>query len=99
MLINTAKEVFDWLYEVEDDELSKLSSRLNVLQIKKRLGLIGDSEKEELFEIAENTKSDDVKFAAYLLLGEKVHAMRYFDKLNGDVRDFYRTLPIFHFVK
>ena len=98
ILIKTAKEVFDWLYEVEDDELSKLSSRLNVLQIKKRLGLIGDSEKEELFEIAENTESDDVKFAAYLLLGEKVHAMRYFDKLNGDVQDFYRTLPIFHFV-
>lgn len=98
ILIKTAKEVFDWLYEVEDDELSKLSSRLNVLQIKKRLGLIGDSEKEELYEIAENSASDDVKFAAYLLLGEKVHAMRYFDKLNGDVQDFYRTLPIFHFV-
>ena len=99
ILINTAKEVFDWLYEVGDDELSKLSSRLNVLQIEKRLGLLGDSEKEELFEIAEKTESDDVKFAAYLLLGEQVHAMRFFDKLNSDVQDFYRTLPIFHFVK
>ena len=99
MLINTAKEVFDWLYEVEDDELSKLSSRLNVLQIKKRLGPLGDSEKEELYEIAENTESDDVKFAAYLLLDEQTHAMRFFNKLNGDVQSFYRTLPIFHFVK
>lgn len=99
ILINTAKEVFDWLYEVEDDELSKLSSRLNVLQIKKRLGPLGDSEKEELYEIAENTESDDVKFAAYLLLDEQTHAMRFFNKLNGDVQSFYRTLPIFHFVK
>lgn len=99
ILIKTAKEVFDWLYEVEDDELSKLSSRLNVLQIKKRLGPLGDSEKEELYEIAENTESDDVKFAAYLLLDEQTHAMRFFNKLNGDVQSFYRTLPIFHFVK
>ena len=99
ILINTAKEVFDWLYEVEDDELSKLSSRLNVLQIKKRLGLIGDSEKEELFEIAENTESDDVKFAAYLLLDDNAFAMRSFNRLDAEVQDFYRTLPIFHFVK
>ncbi|MBO6024639.1 MAG: hypothetical protein J6P83_07295 [Bacteroidales bacterium] len=99
ILIKTAKEVFDWLYEVEDDELSKLSSRLNVLQIKKRLGPLGDSEKEELYEIAENTESDDVKFAAYLLFDEQTHAMRFFNKLNGDVQSFYRTLPIFHFVK
>ena len=99
ILIKTAKEVFDWLYEVEDDELSKLSSRLNVLQIKKRLGLIGDSEKEELFEIAENTESDDVKFAAYLLLDDNAFAMRSFNRLDAEVQDFYRTLPIFHFVK
>lgn len=98
-LINTAKEIFEWLLETDNEELSKLSSRLNLLQIKKRLGLMGNSEKEELFEIAEKTESDDVKFAVYLLLDEQVHAMRCFDKLNGDVQDFYRTLPIFHFVK
>lgn len=98
LLLNTARELFDWLSEVENDELSKLSSRLNILQIEKRLGLLSNSEKEELYEIAENNESDDVRFAAYLLLDEQEHAMRFFNKLDIDVQSFYRTLPIFHFV-
>ena len=98
LLLNTARELFDWLSEVENDELSKLSSRLNILQIEKRLGLLSNSEKEELYEIAENNESDDVRFAAYLLLDEQEHAIRFFNKLDIDVQSFYRTLPIFHFV-
>ena len=98
-LINTAKELFEWLLETDKEEQSKLSSRLNLLQIKKRLGLIDNSDKEELFDIAEKYDSDDVRFAVYLLLDEPLLADRYFKKIDSEKQIFFRTLPIFHFVK
>ena len=97
-LINTALDLFEWLRKEDIDELSNLSSKINILQIKKRLNLLNDEEKDELYDIAENVVSDDARFAAYLLLDEQKHALRYFNRLDANQQEFYRTLPIFHFI-
>ena len=97
-LINTAWDLFEWLRKEDIDESSNLSSKINILQIKKRLNLLHDEEREELYDIAENAVYDDVRFAAYLLLDEQKHALRYFNRLDANQQEYYRTLPIFHFV-
>lgn len=98
-LIHTALELFEWMLEEETDEQLKLKHKLNLLQVKKRLSLLSDDDKEALYNAIESSSSDEIKFAAYLLLDDNAFAMRSFNRLDAEVQDFYRTLPIFHFVK
>lgn len=97
-LIHTASELFEWMLKEETDEQLKLSYRLNLIQVKKRLSLLSDDDKETLYNTIESTSSDEIKFAAYLLLDDNAFAMRFFNRLNVEVQELYRTLPIFHFV-
>ena len=98
-LVHTASELFEWMLEEETDEQLKLSHKLNLIQVKKRLSLLSDDDKETLYNTIESTSSDEIKFAAYLLLDDYAFAMRIFNRLDVEVQEFYRTLPIFHFVK
>ena len=97
-LIRTASELFEWMLEEETDEQLKLKHKLNFLQVKKRLSLLSEEDKETLYNAIESTSSDEIKFAAYLLLDDNAFAMRSFNRLDAEVQEFYRTLPIFHFV-
>ena len=97
-LIYTASELFEWMLEEETDEQLKLKHKLNLLQVKKRLSLLSDADKESLYDLIENTSSNEIKFAAYLLLDDNAFAMRSFNRLDVEVQELYRTLPIFHFV-
>ena len=97
-LIRTASELFEWMLKEETDEQLKLKHKLNLLQVKKRLSLLSDDDKETLYNAIESSSSDEIKFAAYLLLDDNAFAMRSFNRLDAEVQEFYRTLPIFHFV-
>ena len=97
-LIQLASDLFEWMFEEETDEELKFKHKLNLLQVKKRLSLLSDADKETLYDLVENTLSDEIKFAAYLLLDDNAFAMRSFNRLDLEVQDYYRTLPIFHFV-
>ena len=98
-LIHTALELFEWMLTEETDEQLKLKYKLNLLQAQKRLSPLNDDDKDFLYSIIESTSSDEIKFAAYLLLDENAFAMRSFYRLDVKDQELYRTLPIFHFVK
>lgn len=98
-LIHIASELFEWMLEEEADEQLKVKHKLNLIQAKKRMSQLSDDDKETLYNTIESTSSDEIKFAAYLLLDDNAFAMRSFNRLDLGEQENYRTLPIFHFVK
>lgn len=98
-LIDSAMELINWMIEIDTEKDHILNHRINYWQTKKRINQLDKEDKENLFELVECEASDEIKFAALLLLDEHALAMRYFERLCEEVKDSYRTSPIFHFVK
>lgn len=92
----------NWLTKETDDseEFSSMTLRLNELQIFKRLRELSQSEMEGLIEIADSSDSpDDIKFGAYVLLGDKMRATKYLNKLPYSDRDSMKDYPIYNLFK
>lgn len=96
VLIDTAKELNQWLIDNDPDKNTTFVHVLNRLQIIKRIGPLSDEDKELLYEYMDSDKaSDEVKFACYTLLNDKYGAARFFKKLPEEKQEFYKTMPIY----
>mgnify|MGYP003290926261 CR=1 FL=1 len=80
-------------------ELSYESRFLNLMQIYKRQRDFTEQEKEQICDICETTKMNDIKIAAALLLGNSISAKYNFAKMTENEQNFFKTLPIYHFWK
>ena len=97
--INTAMDLTDWLINTDADEKNRSIYILNKLQIKKRKNYMDDVDKNYLYDLIDKSQSDEIKFAAYLLLDEKPLALRAFNKLSEQQQTTFKTMPIYNFVK
>ena len=66
---------------------------INELQIKKRLGKLNEKDKTILMTI----ESDDFQLlcAKNILIGNKKEAMKYYNGLSKDIKEFFNSLPIY----
>lgn len=96
VLIDTVKELNQWLIDNDPDNNTTFVHALNKLQIIKRIRPLSDEDKEMLYEYMDSDKaSDEVKFACYTLLNDKYGAARFFKKLPKEKQMFYKTMPIY----
>lgn len=91
-----ATKIITWLKE-NDNNTSTEIHILNELQLIKRERGLTDSEMNILHEIIEDTKQEDIKTGAYLLLGDQLSAKRHFDRMEPTLRDHFIGYPIYHF--
>lgn len=97
ILIDTAKELNQWLIDNDPDKKSSLVHLINRLQITKRLQELSQQEKDLLYDYIDvPCPNDELRFACYTLLDDKQCASRYLSKLPDEKREFYKTLPIYN---
>lgn len=97
-LLDAAEQIVDWLMSCES-EIDVNINKINKYQIIKRRRSLTDEENEELYAISEGSSDESIKIGA-LLLSENFNAARaHFSRLPQKAKDFFMTLPIYHFWK
>ncbi len=97
-LLDTALLFAEWIQSSEDNHLDKCVCRLNYLQTIRRKRDFNSEEIDELYLLGEdNETGEDVKTAAYLLLGIKPLAQRHFNKLSLCDQNIFKNTPIYYF--
>ena len=99
-LLKAVEDLAKWiLNDASFPELPYESRYLNLMQIYKRTRNLTNEEKEQIYDIYDNTKICDIKVAAALLLEDYIGAKRNFAKMTEDTQESFKTLPICHFWK
>lgn len=100
VLLETALEMTKWLETEDPDEASHLIHVINRLQIIKRLRKLNIEEEDALMSILDMSDcSNEMKFAAHLLLNNTDLALKYFDRLDKSVQQLYKNeLPLFNLI-
>ena len=100
-LLNAALELAEWLISINPNEHLKDVYHINYLQIIKRQRALTDSERDILFDILDSPQSsDELKFAAHLLLENYTMAERYFNRLDQDTQKQYKQeLPLYSLMR
>ena len=97
-LLNTATEIADWLCDLPETAWDARISRLNKLQLIKRVRELNDDERNTLYDITEGwPRQLDVLTGAYLLLGEKGRAQRFYSQMTPEEQKAFASYPIYHF--
>ena len=96
-LLRNAMRVQEWLTKHCKDRLSRQSMVLNRLQIVRRMRPLRDDEREELAKVIAKSKHAQIKYAAYLLMGDKINAKYWYGRLTQEERDEVDGLPIARF--
>ncbi|MGX7244727.1 DUF4365 domain-containing protein [Enterococcus quebecensis] len=99
-LINTALDFAKWIIEsdLETGFIDEITQKLNLYQIKKRLGTIEKNEQIELLSIAENSDlPNEIRFGAYVLVDNKLGAELQYNSMDKEQQDFVKKYPIYHF--
>ena len=99
-LLKAVEDLAKWiLNDASFPELPYESRYLNLMQIYKRTRNLTNEEKEQIYDIYDNTKICDIKVAAALVLEDYIGAKRNFAKMTEDTQESFKTLPICHFWK
>lgn len=96
-LLKNAMRVQDWLAKQTKDRLSRQSMVLNRLQIVRRMRPLRDEEREELAKIIAKSKHAQMKYGAYLLMGDKINAKYWYGRLKDEERKEIDGRPITRF--
>lgn len=97
--INAAEKIINWLISVTNDENHKNIFRINLLQIYARLGKVySDDDRKFLFYIS-NLESNELNFAASVLLGEQLRAETIFEQFTENELLELMQYPIYHLYK
>ena len=99
-LLKAVEDLAKWI--LNDDSLPELPYEarfINLMQIYKRTRYLTNEEKEQIYDIYDNTNIFDIKVAAALLLEDYIGAKRNFAKMAEDAQEFFKTLPIYRFWK
>lgn len=98
--LKTAKEISEWLMDMNDLYLPRTIKILNRLQVIKRERELSIIEVSELCNVTENNESaESEKVAAYLLLDNQKAAEIHFNKLDKSDQKDFRGYPIYYFWK
>lgn len=94
-LLKSSKDLCEWLISInEKDEVNTYF--LNLMQIIKRKRDLTHEERKEImikFDLCNSME----KLACCLLLDNNEMANHYFNQLNDSEKEFFTTLPIYHF--
>lgn len=74
-------------------------NEINRFQIMKRRGSLSEVDKTRICEILESDVAEDCKTACMLLLDNQTGAEYHFKKIPDDNKEFFKSLPIYHFWK
>lgn len=98
-LFQLTKDLAQWIFESDNEEIVPYDVKLlNVLQIVKRERELNRDEIKQLIAITESsTDREDIKTAAYLLLGNQNAAEIHFDKLDEEWKEGFKQYPICRF--
>lgn len=95
--LKAAEDLCEWIIEVEGGNENEISI-LNKLQIVKRKRKLTESEMLTLVGITENKDAtEDVKFAAYLLMDNLVAAKAHFSNIPIYRQEKLKQMPIYKF--
>lgn len=100
LLLETALEMSNWLEAEDPDKSSHFIHVINRLQIIKRLRKLTKEEEDILMSILELADcSDEMKFAAHLLLDNTEMAKRYFSRLEKSMQQQYKNeFPLYNLI-
>lgn len=99
-ILNTAKEFAEWILTAADNEMPKVITTLNSMQVTKRMRELNADEQKILYEIvAEKETPNSAMVGAYLLLDQQALAEIYFGKMEPDEQEEFINYPIYHFWK
>ena len=99
-LIETALSLNQWIIENDPDMNTTLIHRINQMQILKRMNKLSETDNEFLFETLDAQGTNDViKFACHTILGNKVSAARYFNRLPAQIQNDFVSMPIYSLFK
>lgn len=96
-ILKHAIDLAEWLekYDTYSDQIYKA---LNKLEAIKRSRELNEQENDELFGIAEHSELPPIyRSLAYVLLGERKSAERFFKQVPADIQKSVREYPIFRF--
>lgn len=94
------KRIAELLIENAQSEDNLILAKMNYLQAVKRTELLSKDQNSYLLNIAEDaSQPTHVRFGAHLLLDNKKSAEHYFNQMEEQQQEEYRTYPIFHFWK
>lgn len=96
-LLANAMRTQKWLEKESRDKLGKQTMTLNRMQITRRMRDLTDKERGELAKIIAKAKSAQIKYGAYLLLGEKSNAKYWYERLTNDEQKEINGQPISKF--
>ena len=96
-LLKNAMRVQEWLAKQSKDRLSRQSMALNRLQIVRRMRPLRDEEREELAKVIAKSKHAQIKYGAYLLMGDKINAKYWYGRLKPEERTEIDDRPITRF--
>ena len=96
-LLENAKRVQEWLEkQCRDDEGMQIMA-LNRLQIVRRMRELMEDERSELAKIIAKSKHAQIKYGAYLLMGDKINAKYWYGQLSEGEREEVDEQPIARF--
>ena len=97
-LLDAAEALNNWFIETKRFEESPINE-INLLQIIKRRRVLTEEENQRVCEILDGGYSEDYKTACMLLLDNQAGAEYHFAKIPDEQKEFFRSLPIYHFWK
>lgn len=97
-LLKVAKDMAEWILKEDKNNIEYEIKLLNYLQIVRRERSLKIDEVKLLCSLTESSKtSEEIKVAAYLLLGNQIAAEMHFLTLNNELQNAFRCYPIFVF--
>ncbi len=97
-LLDAADTLNNWFIKTRRFRESPIND-INHLQIVKRRRALTKDENDRICELLEGDYPEDYKTACSLLLDNQAGAEFHFNKLSEEQKDFFKTLPIYHFWK
>lgn len=99
-LLQCAYDIETWLAENTPSDKALLPEirKINLWQIKKRMGSLSQEDKKDAFQIAEDTtQPESIRVGAYLILDNQLAAESHFSKMEEREQQELKKFPIFRF--
>jgi len=101
-LLQCSHEIMIWLLEETPSEeaLSSSIRKINLWQIRKRMGILSNEEKQEAFQLGEDTSQKEVfRVGAYLIADSMMAAESHFKKLSLEEKSIIEGFPISRYLR
>jgi hypothetical protein len=93
-LLNTALKIAEWIIKNNVNKNQYGYFILNKMQIIRRMRVFTESEISQICDLIKNTKKNDLKTAAYILIDDKKMTMYYFKKMPTKRQNEFKKFPI-----